>query len=65
MVKEDFGKKGISIEAVLEQDAKSVHADPRALQQVLLNIFTNAFDALEGRDDPKIVIAVAPDRMAS
>ena len=60
MVKEDFEKKGISIEAVLEQDAKSVHADPRALQQVLLNILTNAFDALEGRDDPKIVIAVAP-----
>ncbi len=59
MVKEDFEKKGISIGAVLEQDAKSVHADPRALQQVLLNIFTNAFDALEGRDDPKIDITVA------
>jgi C4-dicarboxylate-specific signal transduction histidine kinase len=33
-----------------------MYADPRALQQVMLNIFTNASDAMNGRDTPKITI---------
>ncbi|HBO69019.1 MAG TPA: hypothetical protein DD658_02270, partial [Deltaproteobacteria bacterium] len=32
--------------------------DPRALQQVLLNVLTNASDALEGREAPRIRITV-------
>lgn len=57
LVEEDFEKKGITIDTFM--DAERVYADPRALQQVLLNVFTNAADALTGRDDPKITVSVA------
>ncbi len=56
LVEEDFAKKGITIDTFVE--AERVYADPRALQQVLLNVFTNAADALTGRDDPKITVGV-------
>ena len=56
LVEEDFAKKGITIDTII--DAERVYADPRALQQVLLNVFTNAADALTGRDDPKIMVSV-------
>lgn len=59
MVKKDFEKKGIAIECSLDPKARSVYVDTRALQQVLLNIVTNASDALEGRPDPKIGITVS------
>ncbi len=36
-----------------------MYVDAKALQQVLLNIFTNASDALQGRPDPKIAMSVA------
>ncbi len=57
LVEEDFEKKGITIDTFI--DAERVYADSRALQQVLLNVFTNAADALTGRDDPKITVSVA------
>lgn len=58
LVKEDFRRKGIEIETLLPGDDVSAHADPRALQQVLLNLMTNAADALEGMPQPAIKISV-------
>jgi len=58
LVTEDFGKKGITIESMASPDAEWMHADPRALQQVLLNILTNASDAVSGRENPKVSIDV-------
>ncbi|MDA8088458.1 MAG: PAS domain S-box protein [Nitrospiraceae bacterium] len=55
---EDFKKKGIQIGVMVQPGAGCAHADPRALQQVLLNIITNAADALEGRPAPRIDIKV-------
>jgi PAS domain S-box-containing protein len=52
----DLDKKGIRVESSLEPEADSVYADPRALQQVMLNIISNAADALEGREGPGIKI---------
>jgi len=52
----DFEKKGIRLELDISPQAEYAYADPRALQQVLLNIMTNAADALEGRPEPKISI---------
>jgi signal transduction histidine kinase len=42
-------------------DARSdrLYADPRALQQVLLNLITNAIDAVRERDHPKVVIRIS------
>jgi PAS domain S-box-containing protein len=62
LVSEDFRKKGITIEAALAPDAERAYADPRALQQVMLNIFTNAADALADRTDPRIIVRVSRDR---
>ncbi len=56
LAQEDFAKKEIRIESTVDRKAVSVYADPRALQQVLLNVFTNAADALNGRKDPKISV---------
>lgn len=58
LVTEDFGKNGITIETTTAPDAEWMRADPRALQQVLLNVFTNASDAVTGRENPKISINV-------
>jgi signal transduction histidine kinase len=59
MVKNDFQTKGIAIDCVIEPEARFLYADPRALQQVLLNILTNAADALAGREQPRIHILVS------
>jgi PAS domain S-box-containing protein len=58
LLKDDFEKKGISILAIIEPEDANTYADPRALQQVLLNLLTNAADALIGRVDPKITVSV-------
>jgi signal transduction histidine kinase len=49
-------RKGIRLEVRVAFEAQWVSADPRALQQVMLNLMANAVDALEGREDPVIVI---------
>jgi len=54
----DFVNKGITIESTLSPEAKWGYVDPRALQQVMLNIMNNAADAIEGRKNPRIVIQV-------
>jgi PAS domain S-box-containing protein len=59
LVSEDFAKKGIEIKTAVDSKAEKVHADPRALQQVLTNLITNASDALHGRKDPRITIEVS------
>jgi PAS domain S-box-containing protein len=58
LVKEDFERKGILVRHVVAPDAEWSYADPRALQQVLMNLLTNAADALVGRDDPMIDMTV-------
>jgi len=57
LITDDFEKKNIVIEATIEPGV-TASADPRALQQVLLNIVTNAADALSGLLDPKITMNV-------
>ncbi len=58
LVQEDFRSQGISIRVIFHPETKTMLADPRALKQILLNILTNSADALEGMDEPKIVIHV-------
>jgi len=50
--------KGIDFRVSFEQGAEFCYADPRALQQILLNICNNAADALEGRPAPRTEIEV-------
>ncbi len=58
LVAADFEKKGIFIERLIHPEAQWGYVDPRALQQVMLNIMSNASDAVEGRENPKIVVEV-------
>ncbi len=58
LVEEDFRRKGIKMEMLLPEEGVAAHADPRALQQVLLNLMTNAADALDGMPQPVITINV-------
>ena len=58
LVRDDFRKRDITVESIVPPDAGWMHTDPRALQQVLLNIMTNASDAVAGREDATVSIAV-------
>lgn len=57
MSRRDFAREQIRIRTLLRPEAQRVQADPRALQQVLLNVLTNAADALHERPEPEIAIS--------
>lgn len=49
LVQEDFERRGISLSLAHPPEEVVALADPRALHQVLLNLLSNAADALEGQ----------------
>ncbi len=59
LVKDDLETKGIMFDIKLDPQADRLHADPRALQQVLLNLITNAIDAVRERERPMIALSVS------
>jgi len=59
LVKDGFQTKDIAFEVKIDPQADRLYADPRALQQVLLNLITNATDAVRERDHPKIAMRVS------
>lgn len=59
LAEDDFKKRGISIETRLPPQEIEAWLDPRALQQVLLNLLANSADALQGREEARIAIASA------
>lgn len=61
LVREHLGENSISLEAGIKPGAERIYADPRALQQVLLNVLTNASDALAGASAPRISINLLPE----
>ena len=54
LAKVDLGNRGIKLTIDIAQDAPSVQLDPRAMNQVLLNIVSNAADALDQCPKPEI-----------
>jgi signal transduction histidine kinase len=56
LVAGDLEKNGIKISTLVSPEAQWVRADPRALQQVMLNLIANAADALNGKNNPTIFI---------
>jgi PAS domain S-box-containing protein len=56
LVEKDFRQKGILIRVRLPADDISVMTDPRAFHQLMLNLITNAADALANREAPRIDI---------
>jgi PAS domain S-box-containing protein len=57
MVAEDVSRRGVSLAVEVDDDVGAAIADPRALHQVMLNLVTNALDALAGRRQPLIRLA--------
>lgn len=49
----------IGLEAELDPAADQVPADPEGLHRALLNIVSNAFDAVEEVDSPRVVLSTA------
>jgi PAS domain S-box-containing protein len=52
LIRDDFSRKNISIDLQLPTEPVYAMADPRALHQVLLNLATNAVDALSFAKHP-------------
>lgn len=53
----DMERKNIRFRTIIADDNLSVCADGRALHHVLLNLLTNAVDALEDCEEPQITIS--------
>ena len=56
LVANDLHQSGIKISKVIDPALDKVSADPRLLHQIMLNLITNASDALENSDNPEIII---------
>ncbi len=56
----DARKKNVKVDIDISQEARWVNADIRALQHVIMNIFANAMDALEGRPEPCVGVRCQP-----
>jgi PAS domain S-box-containing protein len=54
-------KDGVSITSHIDQDAPKVRMNVNAMQDVFLNLLTNALDALEERKKKEVRIDVRPD----
>jgi signal transduction histidine kinase len=61
---DDLEKHGIAVEADAGSDKLAVRGNRVQLQQVLLNLITNAIDAMVSKDEPRI-LAVKCDRHES
>ena len=57
-VSDDAGKSRIRVEVAADCQCWAT-CDPRALQQVMLNLYANASDALRQRDDPELRIMLS------
>jgi len=51
--------ENITIKQNISDDSMQIKGDPTQLHQVLMNLINNARDALEGVDDPHIIISLA------
>ncbi|MBN3765244.1 MASE4 domain-containing protein [Burkholderia sp. Ac-20365] len=55
LVRGDLQRHGITVRLDLNERLPQVTGDPIQLQQVLLNLITNAIDSMANRDEPRIL----------
>ena len=60
-LKSEIDNKKIALDLEVPPRPEFCQCDPRALQQALLNVMSNAIDALAGTTDPRIAIRVRRD----
>jgi signal transduction histidine kinase len=59
LVQDDLKSKNIDIRTIIGQEVATVYTDSRALHHILLNLLSNAADAVQGKDSPRIIISIA------
>jgi signal transduction histidine kinase len=62
LVQGDLRESGIKISKAVDPSIETISADPRLLHQVMLNLITNASDAMENIDNPEIIIRVKANK---
>ncbi len=65
LIRSDFERRGIDVECEIDPNIDKAFFDPRALQQLLLNLVNNAVDAVQDESKGQITIRVKrrKDRM--
>lgn len=58
LISDEFQRRGVELRVMCADDVGWALADPRALHHVLLNLLTNAADAVEGREDGRVIVSV-------
>ncbi|MBL8224202.1 MAG: hypothetical protein JNM50_02640 [Chromatiales bacterium] len=58
LLQSEADRRRVRLEAVVPAGLPALRGDPVHLQQVLVNLVMNAFDALEGRADRRVTVAV-------
>ncbi len=58
LVQDDLKSRNIDLRTIIGQGVQAIHTDARALHHILLNLLTNAADAVEGQDTPRIIISI-------
>jgi signal transduction histidine kinase len=57
LVRDEFERRRVELRVMCADDTGWAMADPRALHHVLLNLLTNAANAVEDRPDGKVIIS--------
>jgi PAS domain S-box-containing protein len=58
LVRHDLERESVSLETRFDPDLPPAFADPKQVQQVLLNLFTNAVQAMAGRQPARLRVSV-------
>ena len=62
LMEKDLGKSGITIRRTLTPNLEPIHGDENALQQVVMNLLTNARDALGSGGEISLETSLVPGR---
>jgi PAS domain S-box-containing protein len=63
LVQEDSSKRHVTIESEIREELPKISVDPIQVQEVLINLITNAIEAMEGcARDPRLIIRATADR---
>lgn len=63
LVQEDSSKRRVTVESEIGEELPKISVDPIQVQEVLINLITNAMEAMEGGPrEPRLIIRATADR---